>query len=247
MTILASTQPLMLTRRRLCANSRMRTRATTWFLTAQVCRKPHLSSYSYGLTDDFSHADGRIALVTENRGRHKLSFFDVARDDGHVTSRIELRPPTIFAGSEQKKLEINDATFSPDGNLLALARNDNVTDIYDTRFLDRVWATLPHTRSSMTSLPVEETYGVFGAHWVQGRDWGSLGLVTGGADGQSLFSLNDIILTSAFLVWIGCIRLWDVLRAPSEASESTVLAELNHDVAHFIIGDPYKGEKRLVA
>ena len=134
-----------------------------------------------------------MALVTESRGRHKLSFFDVARDDGRVTNRVALRQTTIFDGLEydeteaRRKLEINDATFSPDGNLIALSRSDNETDIYDTRFLDRIWATFPHVRSSTVSLPIKKTFGAFGARWVQGRGWGSLSLVTGGADGKSRF------------------------------------------------------------
>ena len=50
--------------------------------------------------------------------------------------------------------------------------------------------------------------------------------------------------TNAFL--IGCVRLWDVMRAPAHEEESLILAEADNDIACFSLGDPSKGEKRLV-
>lgn len=45
---------------------------------------------------------------------------------------------------------------------------------------------------------------------------------------------------------IGCVRLWDVMRAPDHEKESMVLAEIDHDVVCFSVGDPSRNERKLV-
>ena len=42
------------------------------------------------------------------------------------------------------------------------------------------------------------------------------------------------------------MRLWDPLRAAESKKNGIILAEVNSDVAHFSLGDHFKGEHQLV-
>ncbi len=80
------------------------------------------------------------------------------------------------------KSAINAVSFSPDGIYVAVARSDNVTHVYDSRFLGRdILYDFPHRPG--TEGTVEDTkYGVVKLDWVEGPG-SALSLVTGGADG----------------------------------------------------------------
>ncbi|KAH8115806.1 WD40-repeat-containing domain protein [Phellopilus nigrolimitatus] len=171
-----------------------------------------------------------LALITSTSDSHTLSLFDVGRADGRRAFAELALPPQVHVpnlhAAQQDKLEVSFAAFSPDSVLLALARTDDVTLVYDARFLGngrpggaRPWACLRHP-------PSAAGYGTTGLHWVDGFARGSLGLVTAASD--------------------GCVRLWDVMRAPASEEESLVLAKLDNDIACFSVGDQYKNERRLV-
>lgn len=127
---------------------------------------------------------------------HELSIFDVARANGHRCGRTKPHSLLPHARSPQlhAPLEVTHSAFSPDGRLLALARNDNTTDVYDIRFLTAdPWAHLPHPFSDPTPNEAErrreaEFFGVTGLYWVNGFSHG-LGLVTGAADGGRRLAL----------------------------------------------------------
>ncbi|EJD00831.1 WD40 repeat-like protein [Fomitiporia mediterranea MF3/22] len=173
---------------------------------------------------------GRVlALITETgaNNSHFLSLFDVARGQGTRCTGTHLHPlkPHAQLSSAKDPLEVTCSSFSPDGILLAIARTDNATHVYDVRFLtgERPWAVLSH---KMVGRPRELEHGVTGLHWVEGVGRGQLGLVSGGTD--------------------GCVRLWDMKCPPAHTDESMVLAEVDHDVACFSVGDISKNEHRLV-
>lgn len=42
------------------------------------------------------------------------------------------------------------------------------------------------------------------------------------------------------------MTLWDVKKAGDDMDNRHILAQLDSDIAHFSIGDEYKGEKPLV-
>jgi hypothetical protein len=42
------------------------------------------------------------------------------------------------------------------------------------------------------------------------------------------------------------VRLWDPLRAAESKKNGIILAEVNSDVAHFSLGDHFKGEHQLI-
>lgn len=64
----------------------------------------------------------------------------------------------------------------------------------------------------------------------------------------SNYSLPELCswLKSMCISLSGCVRLWDVMRAPSHDEESMILAEADDDIACFSVGDQSKGERRLV-
>ena len=45
---------------------------------------------------------------------------------------------------------------------------------------------------------------------------------------------------------IGCIRMWDPTMAAQNPKNGKVLAEVNSDIGHFSLGDPYAGENQLM-
>ncbi|KAL5488363.1 hypothetical protein ACEPAI_6471 [Sanghuangporus weigelae] len=178
----------------------------------------------------------KLALITTRGSTHSLSFFDVGHNDGARVAGTRLH--TFKPDSRPNPrlpLETTNASFSPDGIFLALARSDHRVHVYDVRYLGsnesgKPWAELVHPPIERPRNEHEE-YGVTGLRWVEG--WsplgygrGGLGLVTAGAD--------------------DCVRLWDIMRSPTHPDESMVLAKTDMDVACLSVGDLSKGEHRLV-
>ncbi|KAF7370328.1 WD-REPEATS-REGION domain-containing protein [Mycena sanguinolenta] len=157
------------------------------------------------------------AIVTTNDVEYFLRIYDIRNRNGMAGQTIILEPFTKGVP------EVNSMMFSLDGNYLALGRVDNCTHVYDARMLERgVLYNFKHSDVRLGSSSKDEIYGVVGVKWVESRSH-RLGLVTGGND--------------------GCVRLWDPLRAPEEG---VVLAQADSDVAHFTLGDRFKGEHALV-
>ncbi|KZT42021.1 WD40 repeat-like protein [Sistotremastrum suecicum HHB10207 ss-3] len=134
-----------------------------------------------------------------------------------ISASIRVRS---FTGS-QLFGEISDISFSPDGLILALGRNDDIIDIYDTRFLrhEKVLKRLSHHPDKKTAN--KELYGITGVRWLQPdsalASCGHYNLVTGGADGM--------------------VRLWDVSKSLGTPEDSMVLSSSEYDVASFSLGD----------
>ncbi|PCH33544.1 WD40 repeat-like protein, partial [Wolfiporia cocos MD-104 SS10] len=110
--------------------------------------------------------------------------------------------------------EVNAVAFGPGGIYIAIARSDNSAHVYDSRFLGREpMHVCKHREGNVIS---KDTSGVTEAVWTEGTSRG-MGLVTGGVD--------------------GCIRLWDVRQAPSDASDDNVLVQCDDDIGSFVLGD----------
>jgi len=168
-----------------------------------------------------------LALVTRNSEESDdgqsdinlniLRLFDVRRNDSRTTQTIRINFSPTFAG------EVSTAVFSPDNYYLALARNDNCTQVFDCRNLSRgALYNFQHTGTSRIS-PENLSFGIVKAEWVE-TSTRRLGLVTGGED--------------------GCVRLWDPL--VSAENNGTILAQVNADVGYFSLGDRFDKEYQLV-
>ena len=80
--------------------------------------------------------------------------------------------------------EVNCAAFSPDGIFLAVARNDNVVHVYDSRNLERgVLYSFQHNYPNR-EVAGFKGFGIVEAQWVTSFDGRGLGLVSGGNDGK---------------------------------------------------------------
>jgi WD40 repeat protein len=110
-----------------------------------------------------------------------MGFFDIRTPPQPTLSIILER--SVASGSI---VEINRPAFSPDGLLLALPRSDNVTHVYDSRFLSAERGPVLHLAHGphKTQASSQFHYGVVCASWVS-NDFGCprTGLVTGGNDG----------------------------------------------------------------
>jgi WD40 repeat protein len=126
--------------------------------------------------------------------------------------------------SQAASFEVVKATFSSEGRLLAVARNDNTLHMYDVRALSK--GPLVMFKHDELDAIGSTGYGVVHASWVEGRDRRRVGIVSGGND--------------------GCVRLWDPSIASSDKSQGKVLARTEFDVGYFSIGDMWQGEKPLV-
>ena len=156
----------------------------------------------------------RLALVTKDLNEVHLRIYDIKSKNGRVPICSTVLPN--FLG------DINRATFEPGGVYLALARSDNTTHIYDSRYLNKAVSIFAHEQGDTT----QDTFGVVQAQWTSSFDTRRLGLLTGGID--------------------GCVRLWDHRRSQDDPSNGTIIARMQHDIAHFQIGDPAHGEAALV-
>ncbi|KAF8892141.1 WD40-repeat-containing domain protein [Infundibulicybe gibba] len=166
-----------------------------------------------------AHGD-TLAITSRREDGNTLRLFDVRRNAAKPHQMISLDSfPQNMEG------EVNAAVFSPDGVYLALARNDNRTNIYDSRMIDRrVLYNYEHMGPSRVS-PGLEAYGVVHVEWVETASR-RLGIVTGGAD--------------------GCVRFWDPLVSSSNPVNGVAIAESYADIGHFSLGDHSKGECELI-
>ena len=78
---------------------------------------------------------------------------------------------------------VNWTSYSPDGIYLAVARSDNRTQVFDTRFLGRgLLYDFEHDHSAEAT-QVDNLYGVYKGEWLEDPRAG-LQLLTSGADGM---------------------------------------------------------------
>ncbi|KJA28082.1 hypothetical protein HYPSUDRAFT_197622 [Hypholoma sublateritium FD-334 SS-4] len=191
-----------------------------------------------------------LALSTRAGGNTPiLRLYDIGRRDGRATATVGLeRYATRHAGFEG---EVNCSAFSPDGLFLALARNDGQTHVYDVRSLQRGPMYVYEHKGECRAASTTDRYGVVKAQWVQSARTRRIGLVTGGEDGAwwRTFLTTHMLTASNFppaFFFQGCVRLWNPQISADNAKNGTVIAEVNSDVGHFSIGDPFAGEHCLV-
>ena len=116
-----------------------------------------------------------MAIATKSaKHAHSLYLFDAARQNPDAAHKVEL---------DSFHQDVTTMKFSPDGVYLAIARDDNMTDVYDTRSLSRgKLHAFTHEPGNVFAYS-KDIYGVVEAQWVEGHPSG-LGLVTGGCDGE---------------------------------------------------------------
>lgn len=116
--------------------------------------------------------------------KHLLRIYDTRRKLPKATHLMELE---AFPIRDDFEGEVNNASFSPDGMYLALARNDNRAHVYDRRMWDRgVLFEYGHDGESKAASQ-KDVYGVVKAQWVQSQATRRMALITGGEDGKGFF------------------------------------------------------------
>ncbi|KAG9313001.1 WD40-repeat-containing domain protein [Chiua virens] len=174
--------------------------------------------------------DGTIlALFTRGRDRtHPVHFYDVRRQvkDAYETEELEKfrSRPSVVSGQESDDPieEVNQASFSSDGHLLAVARSDNIIHVYDMRALSRgPLCRFEHHDSDAVG---GGGYGVVAANWMSSR--GKIGIVSGGND--------------------GCVRLWEPALGSTDSIQGAVLGRTDFDVGYFSVGNWQDGEFPLI-
>jgi WD40 repeat protein len=148
---------------------------------------------------------GHVAICGNSPDVHWLRLFDIRIGEPYSA--------TLAMQLERTKLknhwtEVNHPSFSPDGNLLVIPRSDNVTHVYDARFMSTKrgpMMRLPHDPSkAQVDANGSNHYGIVNAVWVDGL-FGCPGqaLLTGGNDGKlrSSFRFLVLILSQAAFVF----------------------------------------------
>lgn len=153
-----------------------------------------------------------------------LSLFDVNQHQQLRNSVLsaQLKPHSDPNTKRGLTLDVNQLAFSPDGNLLAVARSDNWVHIFDSRKLKEPCLEFYQGPSlAMAHNRCDGYYGIACSNdmWI---DEGA-GLITGGGDGT--------------------VRLWNVKKA---ADKGEILTRSEFDVAFVCVGDRFKREKPLV-
>lgn len=171
-----------------------------------------------------------LALTTSGAGNsHPIRLYDIRRRDPKAFEKEELesfleRPSSSSDTGEPPDQTVHYTTFSSDGRLLAIARSDNRLHVYDMRALSK--GPLCDFRHLDSDGSGGSSYGVIHAAWVEGRDRRRIGITSGGDD--------------------GCVRLWEPALSSSDELQGIILGRSDFDVAHFSIGDGWKGETPLV-
>lgn len=119
-----------------------------------------------------------VLFTSGKHGKHPVRLYDVRRKlkEAHEMGVLEKfnQEPGVLG-------EVNQASFSPDGCLLAVARNDNALHVYDARAVSRgPLCRFGHHDSDAVG---GGGFGIVAINWVQGRD--RIGIVSGGNDGRS--------------------------------------------------------------
>lgn len=156
-----------------------------------------------------------------------MQLYDIAHQGFEHPMQVTALQPFVLNNTRGFESEVTSAKFSPDGMLIALARNDNSTHIYDIRnLLCGPLYKLRHNGHDKNKWTGGENYGVthieWESEWYRGAEHG-LGLVSGGGDGTVL--------------------LWDLLHALGEPRK---VAQAHYGITTFSLGDHSKGEKSLI-
>ena len=129
-----------------------------------------------------------LVLFTSGKDNtHPVRLYDVRRkeQEARATEELEKFQVRPFVNPNQgpgDSEEVNKASFSPDGRLLAVARSDNQLHVYDVRALSRgPLCRFEHHDSDAVG---GGGYGIVSASWVQGRE--RVGIMSGGNDGRTL-------------------------------------------------------------
>ena len=186
-----------------------------------------------------------LALFTSGKdGEHPVRLYDVRRKLKDASQTAELEKfrarPTVNPDQElDESGEVNQASFSPDGCLLAVARNDNALHVYDMRALSRgPLCRFEHHDSDAIG---GGGFGIVAVNWIQGRD--RIGIVSGGNDGRSLIQSPYLLDTNCLT---GCVRLWEPALGATGDVQGMVIGRSDFDVGHFSIGNPQNGELPLI-
>lgn len=190
--------------------------------------------------------------MDDNGDEHILRLYDIRRKNGaDLVSTINLEKFPVIKrthpdGEVESVLgEINCAVFSPDGIYLAVARNDNIVDVYDSRFLERGFLHRFKHEDPNFNTPGFYGFGVVEAQWKESFEGRGLGLITGGNDGNPHYTPALFTFLTA-LSTLGCVRLWDVNEAGENWGNGRPIAQADLDIGHFSLGDESKGEAPLI-
>jgi WD40 repeat protein len=96
-------------------------------------------------------------------------------------------PPTRLEASlwpSSFTWDVNAASFSPDGVYIVAGRSDNISHVYDSRFLQKGPLHAFEHRGTRRDGAGNNPYGIVEAQWVETLSGRKLGLVTGGIDGN---------------------------------------------------------------
>lgn len=137
-----------------------------------------------------------LALVTCTAGQQfHLSLYDVrAPSETYLARHVHLEPlapwyedtdvthgdPTI----NKLPSTVNQVSYSPDGVFIAVATSNNVTHVYDSRYLNRILYEFPH-QPGVEGTVDDTKFGVYKIDWMVNPLTDRLSLVSGGADGTS--------------------------------------------------------------
>jgi hypothetical protein len=152
-----------------------------------------------------------LALFTRGlQESNTLRIYDISRKNGRQPiSTIDL---DTFAkeGEDDDGGEVNCTAFSPDGIYLAVARNDNIVHVYDSRNLERGVLHCFQHKYPNREVAGFKGFGVVEAQWVTSFDGRGLGLISGGNDGMITQRLG-ILYNSC---WLKDVSVYGTLVRP---------------------------------
>jgi WD40 repeat protein len=124
----------------------------------------------------------------------KLSIYDTFNLTSKPAQHITL--PGFEAGNKSSKPKVQQILFSPDSTYLAVSRSDNVTHVYDSRYLRQPFLQeLPHGPATEGATD-DCQYGISKIEWIEDPTYG-LGLITCGADGSFFVIVSYTVLDYA--------------------------------------------------
>jgi WD40 repeat protein len=215
--------------------------------------------YQLSIADQSSSGD-RLAACVRGQGPPTLEIYALGNSGIQNPSKISTRSTRYsfvdssgsssslaqawihLEPSDTRQVEVSFCKWSPCGTYIAVGRNDDRIDMFDSRFIkygpvSRMFHGEPIKRTAWKTL-----WGITGLEWVEGAGYAQQALVSGGTDGE-YYGCTFLAENTSDLEVTGCVRLWDVRHADPVCD---TLAEMEADIAGFSVGDIGKREAPLV-
>jgi WD40 repeat protein len=122
----------------------------------------------------------KTSRVSTRSSRHPSFDSSVSSSSSSAQARISLE------AFDTPQAEVSSCKWSPCGTYIAVGRNDDRVDLFDSRFIKYGPVSRMYHGEPIKRTPWKALWGITGLEWVEGAGYSQQALVSGGNDGKYL-------------------------------------------------------------